>query len=428
MPFTSSAKLPGDRLQNAGPGEAVEVWIYSAFQKDNWVAHKPGDFTHADYPGTAIQIGKDIFEILTVEETAEPGYAVRYGLKKWDPQFAVRQIFPFTPETQARLSADYLEEKHKQDLRARILWLFPLAGLAPDPVQREWEKKTALNMTVVSATSAVTTVIVFLILTSIFGRSPGSKALLYFMEYLGIESFVRLLWIVFTRKPHGTLVLTLPYMLWEAVAQPEKHAEKKETWLKFTYEGDQVIRRPGSGHLVISSMLFDDILIGPHPILFEGTVYKPLHWREEGKGLVRRLVYEFEKTDLDPTKGRYREYTQPRTPERQKVVEALTHSRDRTQIFALFWGTYPRREQLRLEVKYRFAAAKFTAVTALFLLALAALYIWVSVVMHASIIAIAGPVYLVFESLYRLYQSKVFGVPAGSAVGYLFRLFLRPPQ
>lgn len=421
-----TSKLQADRLQNAGPGEDVDVWLFSSFPKDNWVARKRGDLTHADHPGTAVRIGDDIFEILTAEETAEPGFAIRYGLKKWDPQHALRLVIPYTPETQSRSTADFLEEKGKQDLRARILWLLPFAGQAPDPLQREWEMKTALNMTLISAVSAVMTLFLFMTLVQIFGRSPANKLLSYFIYYLGFESFVRLLWIVFSGKPHGNLLLTLPYILWAGITRPEKRVREAEG-PRPIFEGDEVIRRPGTSRLEIRSMLFDDVLTGPAPVLFEGAVYRPIRWHEQGKGLSRRWVYELEKMDADP-KGRYREYTQPRTLARQKIVEDFTDKRDRAHIFALLWGTFPRKEQARLEILYDFPAARWTAITAGILLVVSLLQIWGSILLHTTIVAIVPPVYLILESLYRLYQSKAYRRPAGSVYGYILRLFLHPPE
>ncbi len=85
-------------------------------------------------------------------------------------------------------------------------------------------------------------------------------------------------------------------------------------------------------------------------------------------------------------------------------------------------------EQLRIEAKYQFAAAKWTAITAGFFLACAVLEIWAVILFDATLYAAVSPVYLIFESIYRLYQSKVRGLPAGSLAGYLLGLFLRPPR
>jgi hypothetical protein len=419
--------LREDRLQDARPGEPVDKWIYSAFQKDHWVARKSGDLLHADHPGTALQVGEDLFEILTAEETLEPGFAIRYGLKKWDPQHALRGVIPYTPETRSQAAADFHDETSRQALRSRIVWLFPLAGMMPDPLQRDWEARTALNMTVVAAASALVQILIFMALVQTFGRSPESKAALYALEYLGFDAFVRLLVTVCTGKPRGVFALALPYLLWESIFHPERRAKKKQFELKFSLEGDEVIRRPGTGSLVIRSMLFDDLLAGSQPIRFDGAVYRPLHWHREGKGLDRRWVYEFEKIDADPRR-KYREYTQPRRPERQKVAEDFTRALDRAQMLGLIWGTYPSGEQTRLEARYQFPAAQMTAATAGLILAGAVIEAWALAFVGAPTITYLAALYFVLESLYRLYVSKAQGRPAGSLVGWVLSWFLHPPR
>lgn len=420
-------KLRADRVQDARPGEPVDRWIYSAFEKDHWVPRKAGDLLHADHPGTALQIGEDLFEILTAEETLEPDYVVRYGLKKWNPQHALRGVIPYTPETQSQSAADYQDEASKQALRSRILWLFPLAGMAPDPLQRDWEAKTALPMTVVAAASALVQILIFMSLVQTFGRSPANSPGMFALEYLGVDAFVRLLLIVCTGKPRGIFVLSLPYLFWEAAAHPERRARKKEFKLKFSLEGDEVIRRPGTGSLVIRSMLFDDLLAGSQPVRFEGAVYRPLHWHREGKGLNRRWVYEFQAVDADP-KGKFREYTRPRTDDRQKVVESLTRALDRAQMYGLLWGTYPAGEQERLEAKYQFPAAQMTAATAGLILAAAGLEAWALSLVGAPAIVFLSAAYFILESLYRLFVSRTQGRPAGSVAGWILGWFIQPPR
>jgi len=424
--MATTSRLQADRVQNAGPGEPAELWVYSAYPKDNWNARKPGDQTHAEHPGSAIRMGNDLYEIVSAEGTAEAGYEVRYGLKKWEPHHVVRLVLDYSPESQAESAAAYLEEAGKRSLRPRILWLFPLAGLAPDPLQREWENKSALNMALVSAASAIVTLIFCMSMIPVLRALPFKNPVSLFVTFMAFESVIRLPMIVFTGKPRGTVLLTAPYMLWEAVVRPEKRRLRRELQLKFAYERDEVIRRHTTSHLVVRSMLFDDWLAGSRPIFFEGTAYKPLHWHEEGKGLARRFVYELDKMESAP-KGRWMEYTQPRTPDRQGAVEDFTRKRDRAQVLALVWGTYPIRVQLLLEAKYHFLSAKWTKITGYLLLCSALLEVWGIFLFGLSVIALAGPVYFVFESLYRIYKSKVHGLPAASLAGYFIGLFLHPP-
>jgi hypothetical protein len=424
---SKTPKLLGDRVRDARPGEPAEKWIYSSFRKDHWAARKSGDLTHSEHPGTALQMSDGLYEIVLIEETVDADYPLRYGLKKWDAKHALRGVIPYTPETQAQAAGDFLEEAHIQALRSRILWTFPLAGMAPGPVQRAWEAKTALNMAVVAAASAMTQILIFMALVQAFGSPTSTSLLNRVLLYLGIDAFTRMLLIVFTGQPVGIIVLTLPYLLWDLAVHPEKRKRKKEAQLKFSLEPDEIDRRPGTGHLVIRSMLFDDLLAASQPLRFEGVVYKPLNWHREGKGLRRRWVYEFERLE-DPSKVRFRELTLPRNPQRQKAVEDATRALDRAQMLGLIWGTYPAREQERLEAKFQFPAAQMTAATAGLLLAAGALEAWALKMLGAATVTYLGALYFVVESLYRLYVSKAQGRPAGSLAGWILQWFLAPPR
>jgi hypothetical protein len=402
----------------------VDAWIYSSFRKDLWLARVPGDQFHAEHPGTAIRVGDDVYEIRVMEETGVGGYLLRYGLKKWDTQYAIRKVIPYTEESKPTALAEHVEQGDIARLRQRLLWTFIFAGLAPDPVQRRWEMKSGVNMSVVSMGSAFGMFALYITLNQLFsmnalGLANGA------VTYLGLESLLRIFWIFASGRPHGTLVLTGPYLLYEAVFHPERR-EKKAEWVKFSLEGDKVIWR-GSEHVVVHSMLFDEMLAGPDPVRIEGAVWKPLDWHEEGKGLGRCFVYEFGR--MDPEAGKkYREYTRPRTPERQQAVEDFTRRRDRAHIFALVWGMYPASEQARLENEFHFPGAFWTAVTAGFIIVGALFQAWIMKIEAFPRAAYGAPAYWLLESLYRLYRAKSQGQPAGSLIGYALALAVHPPR
>ena len=422
-----TARLAPDRVEKGRPGEPVERWIYSSFEKDLWRTHKSGDITHPDHPGTAIQMDDGLFEIVLIEETADPNYPLRYGLKKWDVQHALRGVIPYTPETQAQAAAEFQDQAYLRSLRSRIVWTFPFAGMMPGPLQRGWEAKTALNMTLVAAASAMTQILIFMMLVQMHGSPMSASLLNRVLLYVGLDAFARLLKIVCTGQPVGILVLTVPYLVWNLAVHPEKRRQRKQAQLKFSLEPDEIDRRPGTKYLVIRSMLFDDQLAGTQPLRFEGRVYKPLNWHREGKGLQRRWVYEFERLD-DDSKVRYHDLTLPRNPQRQKTVEDSTRALDRVQMFGLIWGTYPAREQERLEAKYQFQAVQMTAATAGLLLAGGALEAWALTMLGAAKLAYLSALYFVLESLFRLYVSKVQSKPAGSLAGWILQRFVAAPK
>ena len=311
-----------------------------------------------------------------------------------------------------------------QRLRHLILWLFPIAGFAPDPLQREWEKKTGLSMAWVSVGSAL---LGLALAFALRGASEDSRfAAVVF--YLVLESFARIFWISFSHQPHGSLLLTLPYLLWQGLKRGRSPAPTKDADAVLLTRQDEVRRVPSGNSLRVHSWYFDTTLAGPTLVGFEGGLYRPIRWHQEGKGLSRRWIYELEKAE--PEAGvASREYTRPRPPDRQKAVEDFTHRLDLAQSFALFWGTFPRRDQLRLQLLYQYDGPRFTAITAGLFLIIGVLQLCLTAAFYrATILVLAGPAYLILESLYRLYKAKAVGEPAGSIVGYVLRLVIHPPR
>jgi len=413
-----------DRVIPAADGDPVALWVYAVLPKEGWVPHSPGDLTRAEHPGSAIKYGDQVYELMRVEETVEGGYEFRYGLRKWDPQYAVRHLVNYTLKTQMDAAAAHRDMTRTQWLRSVIIWLFPIVGLAPDPLQREWEKKTGLSMAWVSGGSALFGLALAFALR---GASEDSRFVAV-VFYLALESFARLFWISISHRPHGSLLLTLPYLLWQGITQARPRGPTAQTEADLLVRHDDVWRGPTEGSLRVHSRYFDLYLAGTTPVSFEGAVYRPSRWHQEGKGLARRWVYELEKVEPEGS-APSREYTNPRTPDRQKAVEDFTHRLDLARSFALFWGAYPRRDQLRLQLLYQYDGPGSTAITAgLFLVIGVLQFCLTAALSRATILALAGPVYLILESLYRLYEAKAVGEPAGSLLGYVLRLVIHPPK
>jgi hypothetical protein len=412
-----------DRIVPGAPGEPVDLWIYSASPKLQWYPRSRGDFTRAEHPGSAIKYGDKLYEVMSAEETGQWGYNIRYGLREWDSAHVVRTYVSYTPEAEAAVEAVERAEARKLELRNRIVWFFPLAGAAPDLIQNKWGELAGINMAWVAAGSATFGMgLAFLL------RGVTENTRLYdLVLYLAFESFARLLWTALSRRPHGSFLLTVPYYLWLVVTHLQTGASQDAAPTLPPIKHDEVIRRPGESALRVRSMFFDTDLAGTLPVRFEDALYKPLRWRLEGKGLQRRWVYELERIEAAPA-GRWREFTNPRSPTRQKAVEAFTHNFDLANSFALFWGIYPRRDQVRLQLLYGYEGAKSTALSAGIFLAVGLLQLFLTVASRLPSLALAGPAYLILESAYRLYRAKGLHEPTGSIVGYIFRLAIHAPK
>jgi hypothetical protein len=424
LPATPLPDFIPDRVIPAADGDPVTLWVCAILPKEGWVPHSPGHLTHAEHPGSAIKYRDQVYELVRIEETAEGGYAFRYGLRPWDPQYAIRHLVNYNLKSQMEASAAHRDIRRIERLRFLILWLFPLAGFAPDPLQRQWEKKTGLNMAWVSAGSALFGMVLAFALRDALQDSRHAGVVFY----LALESFARVFWIAISRRPHGSFLLTLPYLLWQGWKGLRSPVLVQGRGAVPPATSDEVSQGPGGKSLRVCSWYFDTVLAGTTLIEYEGGHYKPRRWHQEGKGLARRWIYDLEKVERQPGVPT-REYTCPRTPDRQKAVEDFTHSFDMAQSFALIWGAYPRRDQLRLQLLYQYDGPGSTAITAGLFLIVGGLQLCLTAALYrTAILALMGPAYLMLESLYRLYRAKAQDEPAGSLAGYVLRLVIHPPR
>ena len=413
-----------DRVVPASDGGSADLWVYAILPKIGWVPHSAGDFARAEHPGSAIRYHGQIYEVMRVEETAEGGYAFRYRLRPWDPQYVIRHLVDYTLEAQRDAAESDQEMARAERLRSLILWLFPIAGFAPDPLQREWGKKTGLSLTLISFGSALFGLAVAFLMRG----SLEDTRFVYVIYYLALESFARLLWIAVHHRPRGSLLLTLPYLLWQRLKQRRRPESAPEAGAALRTREDEV--RPGrSGNsLEIRSAYFDTALAASDPVMYEQRLYRPMRWYQEGKGLSRRWIYELQRVEPEPG-APSQVYAYPRSPDRQKAVEDFTRRADLAQTFSLVWGAYPRRDQLRLQLLYQYQGPRATAITAgLFLIAGVLQLCLTAPLYRSTILPLAGPAYLIVESLYRLYRAKAAREPAGSLVGYVLRLAIPPPK
>jgi hypothetical protein len=412
-----------DRVVPTADRELVDLWVYAVLPKEGWVPHSPGDFVRAEHPGSAIKYRDQIYEVMRVEETVEGGYAFRYRLRPWDPQYTIRHLVEYTLKTQRDAVDAHQEMARAERLRSLLLWLFPIAGFAPNALQREWEKKTGLSMAWVSFGSALFGVALA------FALRNGPESLLYIVIvwYVALESFARLLCIAVTHRPLGSPMVTLPYLLWQGLGRQRRPASAQDAGAVLLTREDEVRLGRNGNSLRVCSWYFDSTLAGSTPVMYEGGLYRSLHWHQDGKGLGRRWIYELERVEAEASVPSA-EYTRPRSPDRQKAVEDFTRRLDLAQSFSLVWGTYPRQDQLRLQLLYQYEGPRSTAITAGLFLIAGVLQVWLTAALYrATILALAGPAYLILESLYRLYRAKAVGEPAGSMVGYILRLAIPPP-
>ncbi|HEX4441801.1 MAG TPA: hypothetical protein VH854_17130 [Thermoanaerobaculia bacterium] len=187
-----------------------------------WAPRRERTLTTAEYPGTAVSWGDEIFEVAAAEPLAEGG--VRYRLVPWREGHAIRRMEPYDAPSEAARAAGRADIERRVAARRLSIVLAPLAGLLPGRVQERLESEfgaPALAMTITSA--APLFLVGFLgvfdgLLRGLGGGLglPGWLALpgpIAF--YLLIESSLRLASAVATGQPMGSLPVVLA---WEATA------------------------------------------------------------------------------------------------------------------------------------------------------------------------------------------------------------------
>src|SRR5687768_11591392 len=137
-----------DRLETGAGGS---VALRCACPK-GWRASAPGRFGRAEHPGTAVQWGGELFEVVAAEPLPDGG--IRYSLAPWRNDHAVRWLERYDAESEATRAAE--REWRSSALRTRRLAMIfsPLLGHLPGPVQEELERESgapANAMTVISA-------------------------------------------------------------------------------------------------------------------------------------------------------------------------------------------------------------------------------------------------------------------------------------
>src|SRR5438876_8920312 len=112
-----------DRLQPAEAGSDRDFYIFSVHEKSGWRCRQPGDLTHAPHPGTAINYEDRIYEIIAIDSAPAP-YNYRYSLRGWEEHFAIRQIFPYTPEIARQHARSFQEKRNQARRHGWAIWWF----------------------------------------------------------------------------------------------------------------------------------------------------------------------------------------------------------------------------------------------------------------------------------------------------------------
>lgn len=204
----------GDRLAVDPDGS----FVISSRRSKGWIAHKRGEGTHADFPGTCVRWNDELFEVMAAEGTPA---GVRYRLEPWGEANAVRVLEDYDDASEARRADERTKAQRRQQKTVGTLALAFFAGNLPAEVQEEMESDLGIRASRITMLSIIPLFLIgtpslLLLMASIAGASRASLWTLAGV-YFFIESMVRFAYAMALDKPIGSAVLVIPWVVLQSL-------------------------------------------------------------------------------------------------------------------------------------------------------------------------------------------------------------------
>lgn len=195
-----------------------------------------GTRTAAEHPGTAIECGDALFEVVAVDPLPN---GVRYTLAPWNDAHTIRELDRYDEDSERQRSEARVAEQQRVH-RANALTLgVVFAGLLPGYVQEELENEYgvgALKMSFLSAAAFLAAGIAGVAAIAVpmrMGHEPPIPQGLLPLFYLFlVQSMLRLAVVVFGKRPIGTIEGTLAYLVYCLFGGKAAPARKGESALR----------------------------------------------------------------------------------------------------------------------------------------------------------------------------------------------------
>lgn len=206
-----------DRVRTSG-GTFILVSPYAK----GWTPNTPKSASHAEFPGTTVVWDDEYFEVLTANALESGG--VRYTLAPWRDEHTIRTFVPYTPESEARLRADYARAA-KQRKHSKLASLAGVVlGHLPGHVQEKLSNELGVSpnrMTILSTIPAVVLlgVCIWMTVTAMLDSSPTVvPAWLWFVAlFMTADSAVRFQTAMSQPRGVGSVPGTILYSIYALV-------------------------------------------------------------------------------------------------------------------------------------------------------------------------------------------------------------------
>lgn len=203
-----------DRIQSRDDGTVV----LSTPAEKGWRARLTGTQIDAEHPGTAIDTGDAMWEV--VEAKPLPN-GVRYLLAPWRDEHTIRELDRYDEESE-RVRAEKRRAAQRRESRGRIVFLLAIfVGHLPAHVQSDMESEYGLGATKMSLLSAFPLAFgsaALLVISMVKARMNEPSVIPAWLEpfllFFLVESAIRLLFVVTQHRPLGSLIGSVIYRIY----------------------------------------------------------------------------------------------------------------------------------------------------------------------------------------------------------------------
>lgn len=397
------------------------------------------------FPGSAIEFEGIYYEIFFQDYASVPKLTISYYLKKWDNRFPIRVQFHYNEQECRNTALSYRTRVNTNRLRALLTLFSPIAGMLPAEDQIRIGNKYGMQATRMTFFSALLLIIPagFLILFCIsywFARTPlPGPPWIHWIYPLGfyffLESLLRMLTAIKMDDPVGSIILSLPVLLWRSLQRPfvagrtPNPLNDNSSTSRATIP-DRLNFSDDQEHLEITSVL-------PKP-----------HWNSRvGIGINGSWYGLIESGKMIRDNATDYRFLLRKAPEGTWFASVIEYSPDEVQVlyknkrrldlktwvdtFAWFWGLLGREDQRRLDDLYDFDSLKFSKLTIITIAILSISNLIVSFINLTYGVATAIDVWLLLPAgfllleCYSRWTDLKAGEPSGSILGLLVRPFAR---
>lgn len=189
-----------------------------------WVARRPAAGTHAEYPGTAVEWGGGMYEVIEAAP-AGAGDTVRYVLLPWREDHVIRTLERYDEEAE-RLRLEDFEKAALQRRASRISrWSGFALGHLPAPAQNRLRDEFGADPSRMTIASCVPPLVIFSIcIWEIVGALLDHREtriptlVMVVAAMMTLESFIRFFVAMSQNRGIGSFIGTLFYIAWWALS------------------------------------------------------------------------------------------------------------------------------------------------------------------------------------------------------------------